>query len=34
MLIARCCAMLNIEKNINNEQIKFADEDYVQQHWK
>jgi hypothetical protein len=34
MLIARCCAMLNIEKNMNNEQIKFAAEHFVQHHWK
>jgi len=34
MLIARCCAMLNIEKNMNNEQIKFSAEHFVQHHWK
>lgn len=26
--------MLNIEKNMNNEQIKFAAEHFVQHHWK
>jgi hypothetical protein len=33
MLIARCCAMLNIEKNMNNEQIKFAAEHLVEHKW-
>jgi len=33
MLIARCCAMLNIDKNMNNEQIKFAADHFVEHHW-
>jgi len=33
MLIARCCAMLNIDKNMNNQQIKFAAEHFVEHHW-
>jgi hypothetical protein len=33
MLIARCCAMVNIDKNMNDEQIKFAAEHFVEHHW-
>jgi hypothetical protein len=33
MLISRCCAMLNIEKNMNAEQINFAAEHIVQEKW-
>lgn len=34
MLISRCCAMLNIDKNMNADQINFAAEHFVQHHWK
>ena len=34
MLISRCCALINIEKNMNAEQINFAAEHFVQHHWK
>lgn len=33
MLISRCCAMLNIEKNMNADQINFAAEHIVQEKW-
>jgi hypothetical protein len=33
MLISRCCAMLNIEKNMNSDQITFAAEHLVQEKW-
>jgi hypothetical protein len=34
MLISRCCAMINIDKNMNADQINFAAEHFVQHHWK
>jgi hypothetical protein len=34
MLISRCCAMLNIDKNMNADQINFSAEHFVQHHWK
>jgi hypothetical protein len=33
MLLSRCCAMLNIEKNMNSDQITFAAEHLVQEKW-
>jgi hypothetical protein len=33
MLITRCCAMINIEKNMNADQINFAAEHFVQEKW-
>jgi hypothetical protein len=34
MLISRCCAMINIDKNMNADQINFSAEHFVQHHWK
>jgi len=34
MLITRCCALVNIDKNMNADQINFAAEHFVQHHWK
>jgi hypothetical protein len=34
MLISRCCAMINIDNNMNADQINFAAEHFVQHHWK